>query len=155
VTTMTEARTWTLTINAPARMYSVNSTVHWRRIFEARKLWRETTFVLAQKAKLPKHLARVRIDIALHFTDSRQRDTANFHPTVGKPIADALAKGRVVNAKGGPRVEVGYELIDNDTPEFLDGPHLLIGAPVSKKDHPLGLAVITITDLGGGRGDAS
>lgn len=149
---MTITRSWTLSINAPAPMYSVNSTEHWRRIFAARKAWRETTFLLAQQAKLPKGLGRVRIDIALHFVDRRQRDTANFHPTVGKPIADALSKGRVVKAKTGTRVEVGYELIANDTPEFLDGPHLTIGAPVSKKDHPLGLVVVTITDLGGGSG---
>lgn len=145
--TTTDTRTWTLTISAPTRMYSVNANVHWRRLAEARKAWRETTFVLAQQARLPKRLDKVRIDITLHFTDRRPRDTANFHPTVGKPITDAFGAQRVVNGKSGVRVEVGYGLIPDDTPRHLDGPHLLIGEPASRTTYPLGLAVVTVTDL--------
>jgi Holliday junction resolvase RusA-like endonuclease len=148
---MTETRTWTLTVHGPAPMYSVNTREHWRKTSAARKEWREATYLLAKQAKLPKLLGRVRIDITLHFTDSRPRDTANFHPTVGKPCTDALAGGRIVRQKNGVmRTEVGYELIADDTPRHLDGPHLQIGGPVSKKDHPYGLAVITITDLSEG-----
>ncbi len=148
MTAMTSTRVWELVIPAPARMFSVNSTEHWRVTSAAKKAWREATFVLAQQAKLPKHLPRVRIDIALHFTTRAQRDAANYHPTVGKPCVDALATGRQVKQKNGVvRTEVGYEVIVNDTPEFLDGPHLTIGGPVSKKVHPFGLAVITITEL--------
>jgi hypothetical protein len=151
MTAPTTTRVWTLHIVAPAKMYSINSTVHWRRIYEARKTWREATFTLARQERLPKGLARVRIDIVLHFVDARPRDAANFHPTVGKPIVDALGKGRIVREKGkAPRVEVGYELIPNDTPEFLDGPFITIGPPVDKRGFPLGLAVVTITDLSEG-----
>jgi hypothetical protein len=60
-----------------------------------------------------------------------------------------------VIAKSMPRVEPGYELIPDDSPEFLDGPFITIGAKVDKRQHPLGLVVIAITDLGGGRDDAS
>lgn len=151
IAAVTATRVWTLTINAPARMYSINATDHWRKTSAAKKTWREAVYTYAVQAKLPKRLDRVRIDILLHFTDSRPRDTANFHPTVGKPCVDALGAGRVVRQKNGVmRTEVGYELIADDTPKHLDGPHLLIGAPVSKKDHPYGLAVITITELEAG-----
>jgi hypothetical protein len=154
MTAVTDTRVWTLRFAAPARMYSVNTTEHWRRTAAAKKVWREATYTYAQQAKLPKLLARVRIDITLHFTTRAQRDTANFHPLVGKPIVDALGAGRIVKYKGTERVEVGYELIADDTPKHLDGPHLLIGAPVPAKDHPFGLVVVTITDLGGAQGDA-
>lgn len=147
MTAMTETRTWALTIPAPARMYSVNTTDHWRETSAAKKAWREASYTYAIQAKLPKLLDRVRIDITLHFVTKAQRDTANFHPYVGKPIVDGLGATRQVKAKGGIRVEPGYQLIADDTPAHLDGPHLLIGAPVSKKEHPFGLAVVTITEL--------
>jgi len=140
VTAMTDTRTWTLTIPAPAIMYSANTRVFWRRTYEARKEWREASFVYATKARLPKGLARVRIDVVVHFTVDRNRDNENYSPHVGKPIADGLAKPH----HGAP----GYGLIPDDTPEFLDGPFVTVGAKVDKKLYPLGLAVVTITDLG-------
>lgn len=149
MTAMTDTRTWRITLPAPARMFSVNTTEHWRRTAEAKKLWREASFVLAQQAKLPKLLARVRIDVRLHFVDCAQRDTANFHPYVGKPIVDGLGASRTVTTKKGTRVEPGYQLIADDTPAHLDGPHLEIGEPVSRRDYPFGLVVVTITDLSG------
>jgi hypothetical protein len=152
---MTEARAWVLTFNAPAPMYSENSRHHWRKTGPAVKAWREASFLFATQAKLPKGLARVRIDVALHFTDARRRDRYNLHRYVVKPIVDGLSRPRTVNGKRGVRVEPGYELIPDDSPEFLDGPFITIGAKVDKRQHPLGLALITITDLGGGRDDAS
>lgn len=148
MTAVTTIRTWTLTINAPARMYSVNTAEHWHKTGAAKKAWRESAFVHARQAKLPKALDRVRIDITLHFTTNAQRDTANYHPMVGKPLVDGISTGRLVKTKSGVRSEPGYGLIPDDTPRHLDGPHLLIGEPVSKRQHPYGLAVITITDLG-------
>jgi hypothetical protein len=139
---------WELRVTAPARMYSVNSAEHWAPLSTARRLWREKTFTLARQNRLPKGLGRARIDIVLHFTSNARRDSANYHPTVGKPIVDALGRGRVVRENGKPpRVEVGYELIPDDTPAYLDGPHLTIGGTVPKQLYPLGLAVVTITDL--------
>jgi hypothetical protein len=143
-------RTWTLTIPAPARMFSINTSEHWRVTGAAKKAWREAAFLYARQAKLPTGLARIRIDIVLHFTNnSRGRDTANYHPHVGKPLTDGLAAGRTVKAKTGVRIEPGYGLVADDTPAHLDGPHLLIGEPVSRKQHPFGLAILTITDLSG------
>jgi hypothetical protein len=141
VTAVTDTRTWTLEIPAPAAMYSANTRVHWRRTHEARKLWREAAFIYATQAKLPRRLARVRIDIAVHFTVNRGRDNENYSPHVGKPIGDGLAKPH--------GTAPGYLLIVDDTPEFLDGPFVTVGVKVDKKTYPLGLAVVTITDLGG------
>ena len=144
-----ETRTWELTIPAPAKMLSENSRLHWRVSAPAVKAWREASFLYATQAKLPKHLGRVRLDVVLHFTDARERDSLNFHRYVIKPLTDGLCRPRTVNGKCGIRVEPGYQLVDDDSPRFLDGPFPTIGAKVDRKVHPLGLAVVTITELGG------
>lgn len=139
MTAVVETRVWTLTIPAPAKMFSANTRVHWRQTWAARKAWREASFLYATQTKLPRGLARVRIDVVVHFTVNRGRDNENYSPHVGKPIADGLAK-RHGNAPG-------YLLIADDTPEFLDGPFVTVGEKVTKARYPLGLAVVTITDL--------
>jgi hypothetical protein len=139
VTAMTDTRVWTLTIPAPAKMYSANTRVFWRRTYEARKAWRDASFLYATKAGLPKGLAKVRIDVVVHFTVNRGRDNENYSPHVGKPIADGLAKPH----NGAP----GYLLVVDDTPEFLDGPFVTVGEKVDRKTYPLGLAVVTITEV--------
>jgi hypothetical protein len=138
---MTETRQWTLTVPAPAQMYSANSRAYWRRHHEAKKLWREAAYTYAVQAKLPKGLARARIDVVVHFTVNRNRDNENYSPYVGKPIADGLCKPH----KNSP----GYLLLPDDSTEFLDGPFVTVGEKVDKKTYTLGLAVVTITDLGG------
>lgn len=136
---MTETRTWELTIPAPAKMYSANTRVYWRRTYEARKEWRNAAFLYATKARLPKGLAKVRMEVVVHFTVNRNRDNENYSPYVGKPIADGLAK---------PHASApGYLLIADDNPTFLDGPFVTVGPKVDKKQYPLGLAVVTITEL--------
>jgi hypothetical protein len=147
VTVMAEPRTFTLTIPGPAPMFSENTTEHWRRTSAAVREWRQASFLYATQARLPKHLPKVRIDVVLHFTDARQRDSYNYHRYVVKPLADGLARPRTVNGKRGVRVEPGYELIEDDNPRFLDGPFITIGEKVVKKAHPYGLAVITITEV--------
>jgi hypothetical protein len=149
VTAVTETRTWTLTIPAPAPMYSENSRHHWSKTGPAVKSWREASYLYAIQSKLPKGLRRVRIDVELHFITAGGRDRYNYHRYVAKPITDGLSKPRTVNGKTGVRVEPGYELIPDDNPIFLDGPFITIGAKVDKKQYPLGLAVVTITDIGG------
>jgi hypothetical protein len=139
VTAVTDTRKWTLEIKAPAKMYSANTRVYWRRTYEARKAWRDAAFLYATQAKLPKGLARVRIDVVLHFTVNRDRDNENWSPHVGKPITDGLAKPH--------RSSPGYLLIADDTPEYLDGPFCTVGPKVEGKRFPLGLAVVTITEV--------
>lgn len=147
MTVVTDTRVWTLTIPAPAKMLSENSRHHWRVTGPAVKEWRAASFLYATQARLPKHLARVRIDVELHFTDARERDSHNYHRYVVKPCVDGMCRPRKVNGKSGVRVEPGYELVDDDSPRFVDGPHITIGEKVTKAQYPLGLAVVTITDL--------
>jgi hypothetical protein len=116
VTAVTETRTWTLSIPAPAKMLSENSRHHWRVTGPAVKAWREASFLYATQAKLPKHLLRVRIAVELHFTDARERDSYNYHRYVVKPCVDGPCRPRTVNGKRGVRVEPGYELVDDDNP---------------------------------------
>jgi hypothetical protein len=144
---MTATRVWTLTIPAPAPMFTENTNKHWRVTSPAVKAWREASFLYATQAKLPKGLGRVRIDVALHFTDARERDALNLHKYVVKPLVDGMCRGRTVNAKKGPRVEVGYGLVADDSPRYVDGPFPTIGAKVDKKVYPLGLAVVTIAEV--------
>lgn len=143
MTAVTDTRVWTLTIAAPAKMYSANTRVHWRRTYEARKAWRDAAFLFATQAKLPKGLAKVRIDVVLHFTVNRDRDNENWSPYVAKPITDGLGKPHQKKSQAAP----GYLLIADDTPEFLEGPFVTLGEKVDRKKHPLGLAVVTITNL--------
>ena len=147
VVAVSDTRTWTLTIPAPAKMLSENSRHHWRVTGPAVKAWREASFLYATQARLPKHLPKVRIDIALHFIDARPRHSYNYHRYVVKPLVDGLCKPRTVNGKRGMRVEPGYLLVDDDNPNFVDGPFITVGEKVSKKTHPNGLTVITITGI--------
>ncbi|GGN39737.1 hypothetical protein FHR83_006651 [Actinoplanes campanulatus] len=150
MTIMTETRTWTLSIPAPERMLSANSKPHHRVAGVVRKAWREATYLYAQQAKLPTGLDRVRIDIVLHHTVNRNRDDANWHPYVGKPITDALGPERRAQSRNGAvRIDAGYGLIPDDNPTHLDGPFISLGEKVSRKEYPRGLAVVTIVDLTG------
>nr|WP_221374345.1 hypothetical protein [Actinoplanes polyasparticus] len=144
---MTETRTWQLTVPAPAKMLSENSRHHWRVTGPAVKAWREASFLYATQARLPKHVERVRVDVTLHFTDARDRDSGNYHRYVAKPMVDGLCRPRTVNGKRGVRVEPGYELVDDDNSRKLAGPFIAIGEKVDKNVHPLGLAVVTITEV--------
>lgn len=147
MTAMTATRTWVLTIPAPAPMFTENTTKSRWVTGPAVKAWREASFVYATQAKLPKGLARVRLDVVLHCVDNRVRDALNLHKYVVKPLVDGLGRARTVNTKKGVRVEPGYGLVADDSPRFVEGPFPTIGEKVDKTVHPLGLAVITISDL--------
>jgi hypothetical protein len=109
-------------------------------------MWRETTVVLARNARLPKGLSHVQIDATLHFTTKHNRDAANYEPTL-KGVIDGLCRDKThINRKGKEVKAPGYGLIWDDTPEYLDGPFLRIGEPADKRQHPLGLLVLAITE---------
>lgn len=148
--TTVDTRTWTLAIPAPEPMKSVNVSEHWRAVSRSKRKWRETAYMWAAAAKLPRGLWKVRIDVELRFTAVRRRDAPNYHPTVIKPIVDALGPQRIVRSKNGIRVEPGWGLIPDDTAEYLDLTEPRIGAPVPQGSHPHGLVVLTITDLSAG-----
>ncbi|HEX6681525.1 MAG TPA: hypothetical protein VF062_01935 [Candidatus Limnocylindrales bacterium] len=148
-------RVWTLEIPSPHKMLSANGNKPWQETSAAKREWRAAAHIWAQKARLPRGLDRVRVDIELHFTARRaRRDAPNYHPYVCKPIVDALAASRRVRDSRQPsgwRIEPGYGLIPDDTEAHLDGPHPTIAdEPADRRKYPLGLAIVTITDLSGG-----
>lgn len=147
-------RTWTLTFPAPDKLVSANARLHWRAASPITRTWREAVYVHAKAAKLPKGLARIRVDIELRFPTGGRRDSANYY-TGMKPTVDALASERRQVVKKGPRagqivIEPGYGLIVDDTPEFLDGPFIRVGPSGKTPGAPFGQVILTITDLGGG-----
>ncbi|GGM53774.1 hypothetical protein ACFFX1_54685 [Dactylosporangium sucinum] len=146
--------TWTLRFPAPDRMLSVNGNVYWRTRHSLTTSWREATWAHARAAKLPTGLARVRLDFELRFPSARSdRDAANYHTLVVKPATDGFGPPfRQVITRGKRAGQVstapGYGLIADDTPEFLDGPHVTLGPKVEDpKRCPFGEVVVTITDL--------
>lgn len=132
MTTVTEARTWTVLIAAPAPLWSSNdSHRHGPRATSANRVqWRRAGFEAAQKARLPKGLSRVRFWITFHFQDRLHRDALNYAETA-KPVIDSWGPPFIqAPTKKRPKGSSapGYSLIPNDTPEFLAGTELSIGA---------------------------
>jgi hypothetical protein len=145
---------WRLTFPAPAPMLSVNSgNQHWRRTSSIHKTFREAMYVHAKAAKLPVGLRRVRMEFVLRFPRAGRQDIGNYYTHTIKPCVDGLGpqsvrvNRRSTNGTWTQSIAVGYGLIADDTAEFLDGPHVLLGEPVRDKTMPYGQVTVTIADL--------
>jgi hypothetical protein len=138
---------WRITFPAPDRMLSVNGNPHWRRTSAIRKAFRDAMYLYAKAAALPVGLGRVRLDFVLRFPTAGRRDAANYHGVVVKPCVDALGPPIDTVRRGKPLRAVGYGLIPDDTAEFLDGPHVVLGEPVRDRSMPFGQVSVTVTDL--------
>lgn len=161
---------WRLVIPAPSKWISENEQLHWAERDRRADAWRRTAYLLllARPAALrpPEGLAKVRVEVELHFRDHLHRDPHNFTPTA-KPVVDALGPPFVrpptrKQPKG--RSAPGYGVIPDDTPEHLDGPHLTVGRlwrevaadlPQLRgtRRHHGGMTVV-ITDLSSGEGES-
>ena len=108
------ARSWTVTIPAPAVWLNANSRADRRREARTRRAWRDAAHIYARQAKLPK-LGRASIIAELRFTDKRRRDAHNYYPTV-KACIDGM---------------VDYGLLDDDSDEFLVSVDIRRGVPLS------------------------
>ena len=123
-----------LTIPAPAKWLSANGSYgRWERARHV-KTWREATLVHARAARLPRGLAKVRVDAVLTFATRRHRDEHNYMPTL-KAIVDGLGPDKSRVTKTGKHISApGYGLIADDTPEHLEGPYIRFatetGSPV-------------------------
>lgn len=150
------AAVYTVRIPAPVKMISINEerNTHPRSAATMRKKWRQTAYGKLVAANFPRGLDRIRIDLELRFTSHGHRDIVNYHPTVGKPIVDAVGPERRFTRAGKPVVGLGRGVIIDDDPAHLgcgDDPHLRFGELVRADPRwPLGLVVLTITDLSGG-----
>lgn len=124
------ARSWTLTIPAPAPWLNANDRGHWSKRSGLTRVWRETAQILARQQRLP-GLGKVCIEAVLSFPDKRRRDAHNYYPTL-KAIVDGL---------------VDHGLIPDDSAQYLIGPDIRVGEPVrAKKYGPSGVVVLTIRE---------
>lgn len=150
---------WKVAFGSSVPLLSVNRRGGmWQADAARRKVLRRDTLAHVTAAKWPRGLIRPRVEILVEFTSNRRRDTANLHPTVGKPIMDALGPGRSHQRRYGTRlVDVeagGYGLVEDDSPDFLhceDCPHLRIGllSKAWSDRFPYGCITVTVTGLSG------
>lgn len=142
---MTPPATWTLVVPAPAEFLTANFRGDKWAKARLVKTWRDTTYMLAlaAKPKLPKGLGRVRIDAQLRLGTHRDRDMANW-VDAAKASVDALGPWFRRGGKR-PAFAPGYELIPDDSPKHLDGPHVRFGpdVPAGQREQ----LVLVITDL--------
>lgn len=151
-------RVWVVEIPAPCEWPTSNKRERMHRMAFARlvKQWREAAYLAAVAAKLPKGLARVRIDGVARFRGHpAARDRLNLAPVV-KAAVDGLGPQRVRktrNRKTGAlkiHTAVGYGLVPDDDDKHVDGPYPTIGDPLPKAAYgPSGVLVLTITELEG------
>jgi hypothetical protein len=120
---------------APDKWITANQRLtHWAHAHRVRT-WRTATATYARHLHLP-HLQRARIHVLCRIAGPRRnRDRANWHPTV-KPIIDGL---------------VDHGLLPNDDDTHLDGPYIALDQVTryGPKHGAAGQVVVTITDLGG------
>jgi hypothetical protein len=99
-----------------------NTKGAWYTRSGAARAWREATYLLAKAAKLPQGLDGVHIHAVFGFTNRRNRDADNLHPTL-KPIVDALGpqRQRWATRNGVRRLEtsLGYGLVADDTRRYV------------------------------------
>lgn len=159
-------RRWTLTVHAPtgrdgkAWWATLNGGhLHQMTVYRRANAWRHATREAAVKANIatlamkPKiRLERARIDMSFRFLRPKRggvrRDiTTNWAPTA-KTIVDTLTD----DTRRVPKVP-SIGIIADDSPRYLcceSCPHLSIGDPIERGPRaPLGLVVVTITDLSG------
>lgn len=131
MTAVTLTRSWTLLIPAPAQLWSANDSHKRgpRATSASRVLWRQAGYVAAQKARLPKNLARIRLEFTFHFQDRQRRDALNYSETA-KPVIDAWGPPffqAPTEKKPKGASAPGWSLIPDDTPQFLESTSLAIG----------------------------
>ncbi len=84
---------------------------HWGGAHREKRQWEGVYAMLLLAAKVPRGMAKARVDATLEFVDNRRRDVENYRPAIAKPLADALVKG-------------GW--LADDTDEFFDFGHVKI-----------------------------
>jgi hypothetical protein len=159
MTSPTTTRTWTIVMRAPAPWLNANDRLNRYIKAEYTSRWRAAAFVAAARAKLPKGLARVRVEPVFHFAVKAHRDAPNLYPTV-KACIDGFGPQflRVPKGKFRGASAPGYGLIPDDTAEHLDLVPTVIGEPYQVVEKALGLPpatalpwgcalVFTITDI--------
>lgn len=88
---------------------------HWSKGHQEKQSWEGVFTVLALKAKLPKRLDQIAVDVELQFSNpGARRDTENFRHPVVKPLADALVKAGFIPDDNPDHFRVGRFEINED-----------------------------------------
>jgi len=142
-----EPRIWTVKIPPPMEFIRANDRRGLWGNAGAVRAWRTAAWAAAGRGKLPKGLARARIDITICPASGGLDDDA-LRPTC-KAIVDGLGPPfmRKPNPAKGYRgaAAPGYGLIPDDNPKHLDGYHLHLQDP----QPPRGAVTVTVVDLAG------
>jgi len=128
------ARTWRLTITAPAAWVNANARTHYHAKARLTRAWRKAALAAADERQLPQGLGKVHILAVMRFADRRTRDAANYHPTL-KAVVDGLV--------------ADYGLAADDSTAHVIGPDARVGEPVHKGHRlaPPGVVELTITEV--------
>lgn len=89
---------------------NLNDRSHYQAKARVTRSVREATVWVAKRAKLPKGLSHVWVELVYRAPDRRVRDSDNLVATL-KPVADALTVPK-------PK-HVGYGVVPDDTPQFM------------------------------------
>lgn len=75
-------------MNQKSSGYGANPHVAGR----TKNTWEGVMMAMLLKAKIPKNLAWVRVDMTLRFPDKRRRDEGNFRMVVEKALGDVMQR---------------------------------------------------------------
>lgn len=89
---------------APAKIWSTNAALHWAKVAELKRLWRQAGYVVARQGRISDLPGLWEVQLRLPFRQGRRRDPHNYTGTVVKSVIDGL-----VDAKVWP----------DDTPEYV------------------------------------
>ncbi len=143
------SREWVLRIIAPAEWVTANYPKgRWAR-GPLTAAWRRASFQAAQAAKLPKGLARVRIEPVAHFRGRPPvREAPNLSSTVKAAVDGLGPQDRGKTAAGNPWIAPGYGLVSDDDDKHVDLAQTVIGKPLPPKLYaPTGELVLTIREV--------
>lgn len=121
-------RTWVIELPAGLKTISPNDRLHWSQERSRARELKKAAWALALRQKIP-HLGRAAITVEFRPPDRRRRDRDNIPARSGKHCIDGI---------------VAAGVLDDDSPEFIDGPFYAFGGVVKG-----GQLVLTITEIAG------
>lgn len=142
------SRDWTLTINAPDVWLTANDRRHRRVQAPIIAAWRRAAYQMAQAARLPKGLTRVRIEPVARFSGRPPvREAPNLAPTIKAAIDGLGPEDRGKTAAGKPWIAPGYSLVPDDDDKHVELAQTVIGPPLPWRPLAMGCLILTIYDL--------
>lgn len=140
---------WAITINAPDRWLTANDRSGRHAQAPIIAAWRRASYQMAQAAKLPKGLVKVRIEPTARFCGRPPvREAPNLAPTIKAAVDGLGPQDRGKTLKGMPWIAPGYGLVPDDSDKYVVLAQTVVGDPLPRKPYgPLGQLVLRIIDL--------